>query len=198
MSMTVAEKIQKSIRGRRRGEPFTPRELLCLGSRESVDQVLHKLTREGTLQRVTRGVYVKPKIHPVLGTLAVSVPKVLQALAGRRETIQPSGAAAANRLGLSTQVPVRLVYWTSGHTRELWIGKQRVELLHVDQRYLTPGKAGDVVRCLRYLGKDGIAPETIRELSSQLDGPTQAKLLRLIPQLPGWMGDAVRRIAQDL
>jgi hypothetical protein len=113
--------------------------------------------REGeTASRAGRGVYLLP-VTSRFGTRAPSVEQAVEAIAAQRgEVIVSSGAAAANNLGLTTQVPVRLVYLTSGRTRKMSLGKQIVELRHAPRWQLAmPHRpAGQAVRALAWLGPE--------------------------------------------
>lgn len=194
--MSAAKKIREYILRRRCGEPFTARNLLHLASRESVDQVLSQLTRQGRLQRIRRGVYFKPMIHPMLGPMSVSTYKVIQVVAeANGEVVRSSGAETVNRLGLSTQVPVRPIYLTSGRTRKIRVGQQEVQLRHMNRRYLASDTlAGEVVRALRYLGRRGVSPDVVAKLDATLEEGTKRELEAMIPQLPDWMGRVLREI----
>src|SRR5580698_7570677 len=98
--------ILAAIRERGKDSVFLPADFLDLGSREAVDVVLHRLVRKGIIRRLARGIYDFPKEHPMLGWLQPSPEKIAEALVGRDYTrIQPTGAYAANILGLSEQVP---------------------------------------------------------------------------------------------
>ena len=118
--------------GRRpEGAPIVPKALLHLGSRAAVDQALSRLVRRGQLLRAGRGLYVRP-VKGRFGVRAPALEEMLEAVALQRgEVMAPSGAAAANGLGLTTQVPIRSVYLTSGHSRKLTLGSQTIELRHV-------------------------------------------------------------------
>ena len=107
--------------------------LLHLGSRAAVDQALSRLARRNDLLRAGRGLYVLP-VKGRFGSRAPSVRKTVEALAAQRgEQIAASGAMAANTLGLTTQVPVKPVFLTSGRDRKLKLGRQEVELRHAPQ-----------------------------------------------------------------
>jgi hypothetical protein len=60
-------------------------------------------------------------------------PDDIAAALGRQtgSRVAPSGALAANRLGLSTQVPARPVYLTDGRTRQVRAGDRIFVLKHV-------------------------------------------------------------------
>ncbi|MFN0076326.1 MAG: DUF6088 family protein [Prosthecobacter sp.] len=112
---SLENEILKRLRGRGRGTAACPADFLNLGSRAAVDQVLSRLVKKGTLERVDRGVYALPKISPVLGRLSPEPEAVAQALARRgAQRLIPAGAHAANLLGLTTQVPARIEYLTDG------------------------------------------------------------------------------------
>ena len=126
----LTEQILAHATGLPEGAPVSAKSLLHLGNREAVDQALSRLSERGQLIRAGRGVYLRP-IASRFGTRAPSVEQAVEALAAQRgEIIVPNGAAAANALGLTTQVPVRSVYLTSGRSRTMTLGKQLVELRH--------------------------------------------------------------------
>ena len=80
--------------------------------------------------RICQGIYVRP-IETRFGLRPPAVEKVIEALAELwGETIVPCGGAAANFLGLTTQIPVQSVYLTSGPSRRLKLGALTVHLRH--------------------------------------------------------------------
>jgi hypothetical protein len=136
------------------GASLSAKALLHLGSRAAVDQALSRLARSGELLRAGRGVYVLP-VKGKFGARAPEVAKVVQEWASQRgETVVGNGATAANALGLTTQVPVRQVFLTSGRSRKLKLGAQTVELKHAPPwQLLYPGQAaGEVIRSLAWAG----------------------------------------------
>jgi hypothetical protein len=124
------------------GASLSAKTLLHLGSRAAVDQALSRLARSGALLRAGRGVYVLP-VNGKFGARAPEVAKVVHEWASQRgEIVVGSGAEAANALGLTTQVPVRRVFLTSGRSRKLKLGSQTVELRHAPAwQLLYPGQA---------------------------------------------------------
>src|SRR5579864_4463424 len=134
-TQSIDAPILARIHGWGRGSVFVPGDFLGLGSREAVDLALHRLARKGTIRRLARGVYDFPKEHPVLGLLAPSADAVARALAGRDRTrLQPSGAYAANLLGLSEQVPAKAVFLTDGPSRRLKVGANEIILKRTTPR----------------------------------------------------------------
>ncbi len=74
------------------------------------------------------------------------------------ETIVPAGGSAANVLGLSTQIPIRSVYLTSGADRRLHFGSVEVFLRHAPRwQLVAPHRpAGDLVRAFTLLHRHEI------------------------------------------
>lgn len=195
-SEPLAEQIMHHARTLPEGEPLYAKQLLGLGGRAGVDQALSRLARTGALLRVGRGLYVRP-IESRFGTRAPETEKLVEAIAGARgETVASHGAAAANALGLTTQVPTRSIYLTSGRSRTLTLGKLKVELQHVPSWQLTlagrPG--GEIVRALAWLG-----PERACQLSPLLKLKAQRSAIEEVARarirLPEWMARQVSELA---
>ncbi len=180
------------------GVPVAAKELLHLGTRVAVDQTLSRLVRRGNLIRVGRGLYVRP-IAGRFGSRPPEASRVIQALVEQRgESIVPHGAAAANELGLTTQVPVREIYLTSGPTRQLTLGKQVIELRHAPAWQLAlPGRpAGRVIRALAWMGPEH-AGNAIEAVRSQLTESELSAIVGLRRLLPTWMAQQVSKLASN-
>jgi hypothetical protein len=199
-SQSIEKAIISRIYGRGRGCVFTPNEFLDLGSRSAVDLALHRLTAAGTIRRITRGFYHFPEKHALLGEVAPPVEAVAKALAARDQVrLQPSGAYAANLLGLSEQVPAKVVYLTSGPARKVKLGKLVIELRPAPSRQLaTAGRAsGLVIAALRYLGEAQVTPERIARLREVLSKQDRRSLADDLASAPVWMHSFLRAIAAD-
>src|SRR4051812_16035551 len=121
---TVAENILSHAKTLPEGALISAKEVLHFGSRAAIDQALKRLEARNELMRLGRGVYARP-VKTRFGTRAPAPEKVVERIAATRaETIVTHGAAAANALGLTTQVPTKLVYLTSGPNRKLTLGSQ--------------------------------------------------------------------------
>ena len=156
----VQDVILDQLRHRSRGKVYTSKDLVHLGNRAAVDQALSRLARDGTLQRLARGLYYYPRTNPRLGiVVSPSADDIASALARQTGSrIAPSGALAANRLGLSTQVPAKHVYLTDGRSREVRVGNQVFAMKHVVPKELPIGSpvSAAVFQALRFLGSDSI------------------------------------------
>lgn len=188
----LSTRILEEIKGLPEGAPIAAKALLHLGERAAVDQALSRLAERGKLLRARRGVYLRP-IQSRFGTRAPAVEKVVEATTAQGgETIVSSGAAAANRLGLTPQVPVRQVYLTSGPSRQLHLGKQVVEFKHAPRWQLTlAGRpAGEVVRALVWAGPKA-AEKALLTLKHKLTSAEVHELKTAAPLLPTWLAKSV-------
>ena len=178
------------------GTPVLAKGLMHLGNRAAVDQALSRLVRRGALLRAGRGVYVLP-VRSQFCRRAPSVDKTVEGLAAARgERVANSGAMAANVLGLTTQVPAKHVFLTSGPNRMLMLGREEVELRHAPgwQLVLPGRRAGEAVRALAWLGRDraGTAAAAVRQ---QLREDEREELASVSAQMPGWLTGPVTAVA---
>lgn len=199
-SKTVDEQILSRIYGNRRGWVFTPDHFKHLGSRDSIASSLKRHKQSGLIRQLARGLYDYPKIDPELGILEPSAEEIARALAGRDATrLQPSGAYAANLLGLSTQVPMRVVYLTDGRSRTVQIGKRQIILKNTTPRNMATANkiSGLVIQALRYIGKEQVTQEEINKLKTRLSTEDRKRLMADIRYAPEWIADIFRKLAQE-
>lgn len=197
---SVEDSIIKRVRRRGRGAVFTPFDFLSVGSRDSVDQGLSRLARKQVLRRVDRGIYCYPQQNDLIGEVAPSVDAVAEALARRDGAkLLPAGAMAANLLGLSEQVPVRVAYLTSGPKRVARIKNLTITLRPTIAKHLATKHlvSGIVIQALRYLGKENVDRSVVKKLRQRLDGKQGQQLLDDIAYAPAWMASVFREIAAE-
>jgi hypothetical protein len=199
-TQSIDSMIRAAIQGRGRGSVFVPADFLEFGSREAVDVVLHRLIRKGTIRRLARGVYDFPKEHPVLGTLSPSAEDVAMALAGRDRTrLQPAGAYAANALGLSEQVPAKVVFLTDGPSRTVKIGRTTIQLRRTTARNMAAAGrlSGLLIQALRELGKEHVTLDRCNHLRGRLSTEERRELLKDLRLAPAWMHPIFRELARE-
>jgi len=197
-SQTTEKAILDRIRGHSRGWVFTPRHFLDLGKRPAITSALMRQTNAGTIRQLSRGLYDFPKLHPTLGALSPSPEALAKAMAGRdRVRLQPSGAYAANLLGLSDQVPAKLVFLTDGPSRLVKIGPMTLQLRRTTPRNMAAAgrPSGLVIQALRHLGPEHITPARIARLRRTLPADDRRALLKDLPLAPEWMHPALRELA---
>jgi Family of unknown function (DUF6088) len=177
------------------GTPVSAKELLHLGSRAAIDQTLSRLVGRGQLLRAGRGLYVHP-VETRFGERPPSVETVVQAIGkSKGEIIASHGAAAANALGLTTQVPVRAIYLTSGPSRTVALGAQSIELRHAPgwQLAMAGRPAGEAIRALAWLGK-GSTSNALQALKKRLPAGVLHEMVGARARLPTWLAEQVSQL----
>src|SRR5713101_9794972 len=161
---------------------FSAKDFLDIATRGSIDVALGGLTRHGIIRRVRRGLYDVPKVNPALGgTLSPDIDEAARAIARRqRWKIVPEGSWAANLLGLSTQVPSKIIYLTDGPNKEVPIGRRSIYFKHARPKAMAglEGKFALVVQALRHLGKEAVGAREIDTLRSALSAAEKRKLVK--------------------
>lgn len=187
----LSDTILSQARALPEGSVVTPRDFLHLGSRAAIDQTLSRLVRRGALVRLARGLYTLP-VHTRFGDILPAPEAVVDAMAHNGDTIVPHGAAAANALGLTQQVPVKTVYMTSGNSRTLRFGQQEVLLKHAPRWLLRLGNrpAGAAIRALHWMGKQHL-DTSLATLEKTLPAAEWQALLAARGTLPSHMARAI-------
>lgn len=183
----LADKILSYAKTRGKGWVFTPKHLLALSNRAAIDQSLHRLVQQGLIRRIARGIYDIPVVHPTFGPLSPNADAIAKAVADSSGyKLQVSPARAANLLGLSTQVPAKLVYLTDGSSRQLKVGNQVLQLRHASRRTLLGAgrPAGIAYQALRSVRNSNDPDRALSHLHKSLDPSVKRDLKRLAPRAP--------------
>lgn len=196
--ISIANRIIARIRARN-GGVVSIEDLLDAGSRTAIDQALSRLVRQEVIQRVRRGLYTWPRTNALLGRQQVPPPDELVRAWAKKNglRVMPSGALAANLLGLSTQVPAKIVYYTNGRTKTLKLGPYKIRLLNRGPKTMdVRGTLSPLVfQALRYLGKKAATSQVIKKLAGKLKPKDRKELLRNIPRAAAWMRPIIEEIA---
>lgn len=184
---SMSEQIMKYAEALPEGAVICPDALSHLGNRPAIYRALSHLVRQSRLMRVYRGVYVRT-IETRFGNCPPDFNKVIAALSEFwGETIVFSGGGAANFLGLTEQVPMRLSYLTSGPSRQLQFYTE-VNLRHAPRWQLVApdSTAGTLVRALTFLHTDEI-DEALSKVVPRLSEADTEELLAARSILPEWI-----------
>ncbi|ALY65642.1 TPA: DUF6088 family protein [Pseudomonas aeruginosa] len=191
--MSVAEAISNRVKHMQKGKPFSRAVFVQAGSRASVDKALSRLVQCGSLERVSRGVYMRPKLSKYTGRLVRPSPLTVMEVITKAngETIQIHGAEAVRRLGLSTQMQVVPTFYTSGATRDIKVGNAVVRLRHASSDRLQHAgtRVGMVLSALHYLGKEGVSTQVVSKITNAMNGDELLKLRAC--SMPAWMRSAL-------
>lgn len=122
--ISLHTRLEQLITSQKPGEIIFPADFLELGSPEAIHMALSRLTDQKKVARLAKGIYVKPRIDEHLGPVLPSLEEIAHAIAEKEHVIiRPTGAYALNKLGLSTQVPTKVVFLTNGSRRQIRVGK---------------------------------------------------------------------------
>lgn len=155
----VHKYIERSISRRKKGDMIFPTDFRGKGTQTAVKTALSRLSREGKLKRLAHGIYYVPKIDPLFGAIYPAPEDVAESIAKKEKVrIKPAGAYALHRLGLTTQVPTKLVYITDGEKRQIKIGKTVIRFKPTTPKKMSlEGQLSSLV----ILALDEINPATI-------------------------------------
>ena len=197
VSNPIADKVLDRLQSAN-GQIFSVADFLDLGPRPTVDQALSRLARQGKINRVRRGLYELPRIGKLLNRPITQSPDALARAWARKNGLRivPSGAYAANLLGLSTQVPAKITYYTNGRTKTIKLGQHTIKLLNRGPKTMeVQGKTSPLVfQALSYFGKDGVTQEMISRLRSLLTTKDKAELKTNLHQAPAWLQTVLKQI----
>ncbi|EQA9003039.1 TPA: type IV toxin-antitoxin system AbiEi family antitoxin domain-containing protein [Pseudomonas aeruginosa] len=198
--MSVAQAIINRVKHMPKGRPFAGAVFAYVGSRASINKALSRLVQSGTLERLARGVYMRPKMSKYTGRVVrpspLAVMEVITKASG--ETIQIHGAEAVRRLGLSTQMQVLPTFYTSGSTREIKVGNAVVRLQHVSKDRLQHAgtKVGVALTALHYIGKEGVSAKVVSKIVNALSSEELIKLRAC--KMPEWMRSVLSHAAKEI
>ena len=194
----VSNQIISRIYGHGKGWLFTPNHFKDLGSRNAIGSALKRFKQEGVIRQLARGLYDYPKNDHQLGLLHPSTDAIAKALTGRDATrIQPTGPYAANLLGLTTQVPMKVTFLTDGLARTVQVDDRQITLKRTTPRNMaTAGRiSGLVIQALRHVGQKNVDDSTIAKLNCFLDQTDKQQLLKDIRHAPAWIADIFRELS---
>ena len=195
----LREKIERRIQKEGRGWVFSRKDLRDIAPSGSLGVILTRLVQSGMIRRIVRGLYEYPKKSRLLKeNLPPDIDQAAQAIARKhRWTIAPDGAMAANLLGLTQQVPARIVYLSDGPTRKFEIGKQTVRFRHASPKDLRMDHYSSrlIALALRFLGKGNVTEKVIHHLQRKLPARDRRRLLQDARYGTDWILEIAQKIA---
>jgi hypothetical protein len=187
------------IRAHGRGFVFTPKLFSSLtDDTGTVRTALTRLVQKKSIRRLAHGLYDLPEVHPKLGAVMPTTEKVIEAIKlSDAIEVQPTGAYAANLLGLSTQIPMKIELYTNGPRKLIRFGKQQILLKPTTPKNMIGAgtKAGLILHALRQIGKENLTNEMIEKIRSQLDEKDNKQINKQAQYAPAWIAKIMREIA---
>lgn len=194
------QQVLNKIQEFERGSIFFPADFAFIGNDVSVRQALSRICKDVTIVRLSKGIYLYPVIDEEFGVLYPSVERIARSIAKRdRSRIIPTGSFALNRLGLSTQVPMNVVFLTDGITRKINIGKQTITFRHTHPKSLSyQGKITPLaVAALKEIGKDKISHNELLIIKMALQSESKETVLNDANLAPKWITDIIKTLIKQ-
>lgn len=165
-------------------------DFLDFGNSESIKKALLRLKEKELLIRLAHGIYLYPKKDKDLGVLYPSAEEIAIAIAKRdRARIIPTGVQALNKLGLSTQIPLKVVFLTDGAARSIKIGKRAITFKKTSPKNLmVKGEiSGLVIQALKSIGQNKIENDVLAKLLTTLKNEKKEIILHDAKLAPAWI-----------
>lgn len=204
--MIVSKEIENIVSKSKRGKLFFVSDFLQYGNYDTVRKTLQRLVTKGILIRISKGIYYYPKTDEILGILYPTAEEIAKSIAKRdKAKIIPTGAYAQHLLGLSTQIPMNVVYLTDGSARKIEIGNQTIIFKKTSPKnlYFESKLSSLIIQSLKSLKENNIN-ETIKHKLSNIikqSGEVE-KIKKDIKNAPIWiqkiMLEILSRISDEL
>jgi hypothetical protein len=197
MTESIEIQILDRIKKAGRGVLFFTDSFMAYGNAKAVSKALQRLVKAGEIERVAVGIYVRPVIDTVIGKVSTSVEDIARAIARRdRARIVPTGIYALNRLGLSTQVPLKVVFLTDGAARKIKIGNTSITFKKTAPKNVAAvGKISQLaIQALRSIGKEKVSADEIKKIQQVLGKEKKSKLEYDIRLAPAWIREIMKPV----
>lgn len=200
--MSVIKEIEKILKKRKPGEILFISDFLAISDYDTVRKSLQRLTEKELLLRLSKGIYYYPKYDKLLGLVYPSAEQIGNAIAKRdKARIIPTGPYAMYRLGLSTQVPMNVVYLTDGSARKIQIGKQTIVFKKTSPKNLSAKSqlSNLIIQALRAIGKKGTTKSHSNKIKKIIiDSKEMSELYSDVLHAPVWIQKIVLEIIKEI
>jgi len=195
----VEYQITEALKQLPKGSVLFVDDFLDYGNPESVKKALLRLKEKNLLVRLAHGIYLFPKIDKELGVLFPSTEDIAKAIARRdKARIVLTGVQALNKLGLSSQVPKKVVYLTDGAARTVKVGKRTISFKKTSPKnLLAQGEISSlVIQALKTIGQNNIDNETIKKILNILKNEQQENIKNDAKLSPAWIHRILKQSIQ--
>lgn len=200
MTQSIENKVLEYLKHRQEGKIYFTNDFATLGTSESIRKSLSNLVKKDILIRLTQGIYLYPKIDKELGVLYPSVDDVCRAIAKRdKARIEPTGIFALHSLGLSTQIPVNVVYLTDGIPRKIKYGNRTIKFKKTAPKNLAmKGKVSSlVITALKQIGKENVSQEVELQLTKALKKESVENVKHDAQLAPVWISKLIFQLVNN-
>ena len=187
---SIEDKVEKYIKAKPKGTLLFPEDFSHIGASTAIRKALQRLREQSLIKKVAHGIYVRPKVSDFIGELMPTAEEVAIAIAKRDKIrLVPTGVYAQHALGLSTQIPLKIVYLTDGAARTIKVGKRTIKLKRTTPKNLmAKGEISSlVIQALRDIGKDKASEEELKKINELLKKEKPEHLRHDIKLAPEWI-----------
>jgi len=200
MAEAIENKVVTKIKKAKRGSLYFIDSFAHIANKKAISKVLERLVIKGEIIRVASGIYTRPRIDPNLGEIKPGIEDIVKAIAKRDNAkIVPTGNYALNKLGLSTQVPMNIVYLTDGSARKVKVGNFTITFKKANPKSVSAiGKTSKlVIQALKAIGEKNIDNNTIKKISNALKNENINHLEHDLRIAPEWIRKIIRPILEE-
>lgn len=194
MSKSIEMQVLEKIKRNPRGTLFFVDSFVKIANAKSVNKALERLTKSDEIERIAQGIYVRPVIDKYIGKVLPGIEEIAVAIAKRdRATIVPTGSYAMYKLGLTTQVPLNIVFYSDTSARKIKIGKQTITFKKASSKNLAfVGEISTLaIQALRTIGKDQATAEEIKQIKKILKSEKPKHLQHDLQLSPVWIRNLI-------
>jgi len=201
MALHSETQILAKIKKAKRGALFFISDFATFGKPDAIRQALHHLVKSGKIDRISAGIFVRPQKDDIIGKVMPDIEDIAKAIARRdKARIVPTGDYALNRLGLSTQVPMNIVYLTDGTARKIKIGNYTIVFKTVAPKNVAA--IGEIsrlaIQALKTIGKENITKEEVWHIQTVLQNEKLTHLEYDIRLAPAWIQEIMKEVLKNL
>ncbi len=196
MAISTDDHIVKRIKDYKSQRLFFVDDFIDVSNYKAVSKALERLVESDVLIRVANGIYARYKEDPVLGVMLPTTEQIAEAIAKRdKARIIPTGAYALNALGLSTQIPLNVVFLTDGTARKIKTGNRTIQFKKTSPKNLAvKGRISSlVIQALKTIGKDKVTENEMEKIIQLLEEEKPTNLEHDIRLAPEW----IRKIMKE-
>ncbi len=195
MTKSVQTRIENEIKSMKKGSILFPSNFDDMGNVEVVKKSLLRLENKKFLVRLAHGIYLYPKQDKLLGVLYPTIEEIAIAIAERdKARIIPTGTTALNKLGLSTQIPMNIVFLTDGAPRNIVVGKRTIKFKRTSPKNLAvKGEITSlIIQALKDIGKDNVTAEQLEKIKIHLEKEKQEIIEHDAKLAPVWISKIMK------
>lgn len=202
VEMTIMKQVELKINQMPKGSVIFIDDFLDRFEYETARKALQRLHNSEQIMRLSRGVYYKPKESELLGVIKPSAEQIAEAIAKRdKARIIPTGTYAQYQLGLTTQIPMNVVYLTDGSPRKIQVGNQNITFKKISPKNLAVNHSltSLIIQALKEIGEGDVESNHLMQIQEIIEKSNESKQIKEnIKFAPVWIQKTVLNILKTI